>query len=67
MKVKIRRLATVVLTTAVARQTVFGQSTGARTIGQAAQRTDGERLRDWKRSWSNSGRNLRSQLTQQPS
>ena len=44
MKFKIRRLATVVLTTAIAGQAVFGQSTGARTTGQAAQRTDSERI-----------------------
>jgi CubicO group peptidase (beta-lactamase class C family) len=44
MKFKIRRLATVVLTTAIAGQAVFVQSTGARTTGPAAQRTDSERI-----------------------
>jgi CubicO group peptidase (beta-lactamase class C family) len=44
MKFKTRGLATVVLTTAIAGQALFVQSTGARTITRTAQQSDTERI-----------------------
>ena len=44
MKIKARRLITVVLTAAIASQTIFIQATGGRTVAGAAQSSDAERI-----------------------